>query len=471
MIDSHHSAHTTVLANRWVESGLVSAMNKVTCGKLQKQASILLGSAGDQNRENSRWDSPVCWNIDMGTLCNQTHCCSISLPIAHCSSTTDCTCLRAQASTFTTPHSSILPRLQQRRLSQEATAQSQSWRIGRRQMTGVDYLLWGNHLFVVGSVGYLVADLAFSLSSTYEFAAAPTAYSFLALLFVIDSLLYLRCTIGCFSTGKEVVVVGKKVETEATAFPHRRALSAPVVSANGRSLQCVLPYFHSVLQEQRIHMRAAASVDYSGQTSSHHHRAHSEGVKVIAPSTVFCEHQTSTSVRSAESKSSIVLRADAMAELLNVVASVVNVVSSCIMFADRSTDGWIRGMVWCDLLSATIWLIDSLCYFRAWQVSLSDDILARKCWWRPASTWYWANVLNMGASIVYLLIAFVAWLKTIDNTDGDALEILMEQRAAFIIGDVLYLLCALACVRSWQLDRLTESAEVKAIQPPDTAFV
>jgi hypothetical protein len=168
------------------------------------------------------------------------------------------------------------------------------------------------------------------------------------------------------------------------------------------------------------------------------------GAKPVC-STVFCERQAT-----ARSSALLPLQADGLAEVLSVLASAINLYSAVMMLA-TSDSVRIWSVLPADLLSAILWLVDSLCYCRAWQTSLPDLSVGVRRWWRPASAWYWANVLNVVASLAFVVVAVVA--MSVVAAGGEGGKIVIEQRSTFVIGDVMYLLCALVCQSAWQLDR------------------
>ena len=302
-----------------------------------------------------------------------------------------------------------------------------------------------------------MVDLTFSLLSPSGFVSSA-AYLVLAFLFLIDSTLYFRCAITCL---RQVQLVKETSgPQQQSGGGHRRASSAPGRLASERqfgSSISTLPPYPRDRHQRRSQTKKCSSIEVpvalnsttaafspSSPTptgSGEHHRSHSLGAEPIC-STVFCERMVG-----ANRGSLLPLQADGIAEMLNVLASTVSMYSALVTLA-VTDDNWTENVLSADLLSSIIWLVDSFCYFRAWQTSLPEIETGLKRFWRPTSAWYWANILNCAASVVYVVVAAVALSTAGERRD----EVVMEQRAMFALGDVLYLLCALMCHWAWQLD-------------------
>ena len=346
-------------------------------------------------------------------------------------------------------------------------------------MSSIDYLLWGNHLFVLGSVGYLIVDLTSAQLSEPFGLLSAVVYFVLAVVFLVDSVLYLRCTVTCLFASAAVLpaqeATGQMTKNSGGkgGVEHRRAFSAPdtlmmasTLSTLSSSLSSSLSFIppsqplskqHSALsttiETATASSPATVSITVNQSTVSSvsdrqcaavpPRRAQSVS-HVRRTSGVFCEHQTVARTKGAL----LPLTVYGTAELLNVLASLTSVCSAMLLLSS-TTDDTFAASVTIDLLSATLWLIDSLAYFRAWQLSASS--LLGGVWWQPASMWWWANVLNVGGSLAYVCVAVMAWMGV--WVDGAGMEIAVEQSAAYVLGDVLYVLCALVCQWAWQLDR------------------
>ena len=291
-------------------------------------------------------------------------------------------------------------------------------------------------------------------------------------------LLYLRCTITCVRCTAEKATEQQQQRVKDGKVEHRRALSAPHTLTTSRrqssssvsSASAFIPPSQSPNKHKRAVSAAEASVPsppshpvglpaslvcivlgespqslITNKQSARSRRAQSIGPGPLY-SSVFRERQDIVQ----PTGTLLPLTIDGVAELVNVLASLTSVCSALLMLAPTS-DSTFHAIMSIDLISATLWLLDSLCYCRAWQLSAQCATSDSRCWWRPQSIWWWSNVLNVGASLVYVAVAVMGWMVV--WVGGRGMEVVVEQRAAFVVGDVLYLLCAVVCQWAWLLDR------------------
>ena len=379
-------------------------------------------------------------------------------------------------------------------------------RSGPPSSSRIDFLALANHIFVLCSIGYVCGNffrsiVGSSIDTQLSDAFANSLFFFLALLFVVDAVLYYACMFdGLLPLRRRrkasvQAEAPSSVEPEPTAerdtardgeqHDERRprsssltSISTTVTNHDGESTLLPTPttddFWHS-----HSDLDAVSSASYTlhtdtGTTST------TPVLSSVAPSSAV--GATGGGAVDWAYRSLWPLTVDGLGEVLNIVASVIALLSSILPFlsvvsSDNSGagDDFMRWQIVADNSSMFLWFLDAGVYFRAWRVALPKNHAGVRGWWQPRNWYMWANILNVLASAMYLVSAVYAavgvrvteWLLGNDDAAGDhydTRQVQREQRTLALAGDVLYLACAVLFELAWLNDRREEYDEAQRRQ-------
>ena len=285
-----------------------------------------------------------------------------------------------------------------------------------------DFLLLANHVFLIGAVGYVIGNFFRSLlgsqvDTQLSDALSNALFFFLAIVFFVDAILYALSMFDC-------LWIAQPKQTAATT----RMLQEPLIDDDEQfqhledGVIVGVPIADTDMPEPTRSSRASSVSDMSNDA-------------VIPPPHIY-EHP----------RPLFPLTIDGWADILNIVASTMNLFSSILPFLSvllsngTQADGaYLSWSVWVDTYTMAVWCLDALLFFLAFRQTNPTASM-----W---SAYYMANVANMIGSITYFASCLYGIVLTYapDDTIRDYLftrSVLRNQRTCALAGDVLYLICA-----------------------------
>ena len=390
--------------------------------------------------------------------------------------------------------------------------------------TTTDWLALANHLFVLASCGYIIGNfyrsiVGDSLNARMSADVENGLFLVLAAMFVVDSWLYLKCM---FVAVWPVMRPRRLVEAEDE---QRRQQEAEETEDEEDDDQVrVLPWLSIRHLAQRMRTISGGSTSTTvthegditpgvspsssdGWSDTSAIASRSAGTDVSSSSTQYTLHvdavlpapsTTAGSINGGDSAAAhdeelvvdpsysalLPLRSAGLGELVNIAASLIALTSAILPFFSSYLNApahpprppvnlTAKWQLCFDNGSMLLWFIDSLIYMHAWRHSLPSHYPGIKpSYFQPLHVYFWANLLNILASGVYMVsVVYGFWWTHSEREwrDEDRVmrrQVMQMQRTFALGGDVLYLVCALLMEAAWYRDKCDE--EVTALKRQNT---
>lgn len=394
--------------------------------------------------------------------------------------------------------------------------------------TTTDYLAIGNHLFVLASSGYIVGNfyrsiVGDSLNADMSEDVENALFTVLAALFVIDALCYYKSMFVSVwpikrprrlveaeaeqrrqeeaeeaedeadergrGGGGELDEVGELPWLTARALDGRaRSISGASISTTetqeddsitpGQSPLSSDGWSDTTATAMSRSAAAAAASDLSSSAAPYLlHVDTAAAASTDDPSSVTAAEEDDELVIDPTYSSLLPLHASGLGEVINIVAATIALASAVLPFFSsyltapalphrRAVDSTPKYQLILDNASMFLWLIDSFVYLYAWKHSLKYHYPgARDSYFQPLHAYFWANLLNVAASGVYVLSVVYGFVWThservwLDDDREQRRHVMRVQRTLALGGDVLYLVCALVMEVAWYVDRCDDEVD------------
>ena len=383
--------------------------------------------------------------------------------------------------------------------------------------SSTDWLAIANHVFVLASCGYIIGNfyrsiVGDSLNAAMSEDVENGLFLVLAAMFVVDSYCYYKCmfvAVWPVMRPRRLVEADEQrrrqqeaeeaddeeeVDDEVRALPwlsvrglpqRGRTISGASISTTVSQEGEITPGLSPTSSDGWSDASAAGGPRTAGTDLSSSSTQYTLQVDTLSlshpPSTAASVNATSDDVEENEelmvdpSYSALLpLRSAGLGELVNIVASLVALTSAILPFFSsyltvpaqpprHDMNLTPKYQLILDNGSMLLWFIDSLIYMHAWRHSLPSHYPGIKpSYFQPLHAYFWANLLNVLASGVYVVSVLYGFVYTHSESewrDEDRLvrrQVMQMQRTLALGGDVLYLVCALLMEAAWYSDKCDE---------------
>ena len=375
--------------------------------------------------------------------------------------------------------------------------------------TTTDWLAIANHIFVLASCGYIIGNfyrsiVGDSLNARMSEDVENGLFLVLASMFVTDSWCYYKCM---FVSVWPVMRPRRMVEDEqrrqqqeeeaedeqadevgALPWLMVRHIADRIRTISGASISTtvtqegeITPGLTPTSLDGWSDAAAAAGsrpagIDFSSSPTQY--TLHVDAVSLPRSSTLTTdatdeadEGEDEELVVDPSYSSLLPLRSAGLGELVNIAASLVALASAILPFFSfylttparpkhPAVNLTPKYQLFLDNGSMLLWFVDSLLYCHAWRASLPSHYPRIKpSYFQPLHVYFWANLLNVLASGVYMVsVVYGFWWTHSEREwrDEDRMlrrQVQQMQRTLALGGDVLYLICALVMEAAWYKDK------------------